>query len=79
MRLNMTEPLHQRLENALEPLLQVRGSTANQEELATAVRLAREVLKHEWNVTKYGIFTSPVVGLKNWWKKLRSCVRQQPQ
>jgi hypothetical protein len=71
MRLNMTEPLHQRLEKALEPLLCVRGKTVNEEELGTAVRLARQVLKHEWEVTKYGFFTTPVVALKTGWKRLR--------
>jgi hypothetical protein len=70
MRLNMTESLHQRLEKALEPLLFVRATTVNQEELTEAVSLARQVLKHEWEVTKYGMFTTPVVCFKRCWKWL---------
>lgn len=69
MRLNMTEPLHQQLERALEALLLVQGKTVNQEDLTKAVTLARTVLKREWNVTKYGPFTTPIVALKTQWKR----------
>lgn len=65
MRLNMSEPLHQRLEKALEALLLVQGKTVNQEDLTTAVTLARTVLKREWDVTKYGAFTTPIVALSS--------------
>jgi hypothetical protein len=64
MRLNITEPLHQRLENALQPLLVVRDKTINQGDLAEAVLAARQVLKHEWEVTKYGVFRRPITSLK---------------
>lgn len=68
MRLNMTEPLHQELENALEALLMVRDKTVDQGNLATAVILARRLLKREWEVTKYGFFTTPILSLKGWWR-----------
>jgi hypothetical protein len=72
MRLNMNEPLHQQLEKALEALLLVRGTTMNQDDLAAAVTLARRVLKREWEVTKYGPFTEPVVVFKTWWRRLHT-------
>jgi hypothetical protein len=71
MRLNMNEPLHQQLEKALEVLLMVRGKTVDHDDLAAAVTIARKVLKREWEVTKYGPFTAPVVALKTWWRRLR--------
>lgn len=64
MRLNIREPLHQRLEGALQPLLDVSGKTINQTDLATAVLAAREVLKYEWEVTKWGMFARPIRILK---------------
>ena len=67
MRLNMNEPPHQQLEKALERLLTVREKTVNEDDLAQAVALARNVLKQEWNVTKYGLFTKPIVAFKRWW------------
>jgi hypothetical protein len=70
MRLNMTGQLHQDLEETLQPLLVVRGQTVDQQELGRAVSLARRVLKHEWEVTKYGMFTTPIVHLKRIWKWL---------
>jgi hypothetical protein len=71
MRLNMSEPLHQELEKALEVLLMVRGKAVDQGELTGAVTLARRVLKREWEVTKYGSFTAPVLALKRWWTRIR--------
>lgn len=71
MRLNMNEPLHQQLEKVLEALLIVRDHTVNQNELAAAVTLARTVLKREWEVTKYGPFTDPMVALKTRWRRWR--------
>jgi hypothetical protein len=68
MRLNMIEPLHQELEKALEPLLTVQGASPDQAQLGKAIRLARQVLKREWEVTKYGMFTAPVVYFKTRWK-----------
>lgn len=69
MRLNMNEQLHQQLERSLQSLLTVRGKTVNQEELTAAVTLARIILKREWEVTKYGWFTTPILHLKAWWRR----------
>jgi hypothetical protein len=70
MRLNMNEALHQQLEKSLESLLTVQNNkTANQEELTAAVVLARIILKREWEVTKYGPATEPMIRLKTWWRR----------
>ncbi len=72
MRLNMNELLHQQLEKSLESLLTVRGKTVNQDDLTAAVTLARVILKREWEVTKYGPFTTPIVHLKSWWRRRKA-------
>ncbi len=72
MRLNMNELLHQQLEKSLESLLMVRGKTVNQDDLTAAVTLARVILKREWEVTKYGPFTTPIVYLKSWWRRRKA-------
>jgi hypothetical protein len=69
MRLNMNEVLHQQLEKSLESLLMVRGTAVNQDELTAAVTLARTILKREWEVTKYGTFTAPMIHFKIWWRR----------
>ena len=69
LRLNMNESLHQQLEKSLNSLMLVRGKTANQDDLAEAVLLARTILKREWEVTKYGPYTMPMVRLKSWWRR----------
>ena len=69
MRLNLAEPLHQQLEKALQSLLVVRGKTVNQDDLTAAVTLARRVLKHEWEVTKYGPFTPFMAAVKSRWRR----------
>jgi len=69
MRLNMNEPLHQELEKLLESLLAIQGAVTNQVDLKAAVQLARKILKREWEVTKYGAFTWPIVNLKLWWRR----------
>jgi hypothetical protein len=69
MRLNMNEPLHQQLEKSLGSLLTVREKIVNQDELQAAVMLARTILKNEWEVTKYGPFTTYMVHLKSWWRQ----------
>jgi hypothetical protein len=73
MRLNMNEALHQQLENSLGSLLTVQTSkTVNQEELSAAVLLARIILKREWDVTKYGPATEPMIRLKTWWRQRKT-------
>ncbi len=66
MRLNMNETLHRQLEKSLQSLLAVEAKAANQDELMAAVTLARTILKQEWEVTKYGPFTGPILQLKAW-------------
>ncbi len=69
MRLNMNEPLHQELEKSLESLLTTQGKAVSQVELTGAVTLARTILKREWEVTKYGPFSRPVIYLKTKWRQ----------
>ena len=69
LRLNMNEPPHRRLEKALETLL-LRNKGLNQEELTTALTLARTVLNEEWDVTNYGTFAEPIAAFKKQWKRL---------
>jgi hypothetical protein len=69
LRLNMNEPIHQRLEKALEAFV-VRNKGANQDDVTTAVTLARTVLNEEWNVTNYGVLAEPVTALKRRWKQM---------
>ncbi len=42
----------------------VTARVPDRTKLNDAVDLARQILKHEWNVTKYGIFTRPVLWAK---------------
>ncbi len=72
MRLNMNEPLHQQLEKSLGSLLTVRGTTMNQDDLTATVALARTILKREWEVTKYGPFTTSMVYLKTWSRRRKN-------
>lgn len=69
MRLNTNEPLHRELEASLGSLLELRGTSANRDEISAAVKLARTILKQEWEVTKYGPFTTFAVPLKHWWRQ----------
>jgi hypothetical protein len=64
MRLNMNEALHQELENSLTSLRDLDGENVTHTDLTPVVTLARAVLKREWEVTKYGPFTSGIVRLK---------------
>ncbi len=69
MRLNMTETLHVNLADRLNDLMTIGSSAADRLKMEAAVNASREVLKHEWAVTKYGIFTRPVLAIKAWWRK----------
>lgn len=64
LRLNMTEKAHIELGRLLEELLQVQGTTADSQHIDQVIIHARVVLKHEWAVTKYGIFTRPVKAVR---------------
>jgi hypothetical protein len=70
MRLNMNEQTHQELERSLGSLLMVNADTASQDQIADAVTLARNILKREWEVTKYGSLTEPMLQVKEWRRKI---------
>jgi hypothetical protein len=69
MRLNMNERLHQVLENSLQSLMMVQGNSGDQGNLSATVTLARTILKQEWEVTKYGPFTTIVARIKAWQRR----------
>jgi hypothetical protein len=66
LRLNIEEDAHIELANNLKTLLMVSTKTANPQQIEAVIQQAREVLRHEWAVTKYGIFATPVVAAKKW-------------
>jgi hypothetical protein len=67
LRLNMTERPHIELGEKLNNLL-VNETTPDTKKIDVIVTLSRKILKHEWAVAKYGIFTKPITCLKNFWK-----------
>jgi hypothetical protein len=69
MRLNMKDPLHQELEKSLEVLLLGQGRAAKEADVTATVTLARAILKREWEVTKYGLFTEAIIKLKAEWRR----------
>jgi hypothetical protein len=69
LRLDMSEPIHQRLEKALEAFV-VRNKGASQDDVTAAVTLARTVLNEEWEATNYSVFTEPLATLKKRWKQV---------
>ena len=72
LRLNMTERLHVQLAQNLKDLLIVKDNTADDQRIDAVVTLSRQVLKNEWAVTKYGIFTKPIVSMKTSLKQMDS-------
>jgi hypothetical protein len=69
MRLNMTETLHLNLADRLNELMVVNSNTADPRQIDAVVNAAREVLKYEWAVAKYGMLTRPIMSYKAWRKK----------
>jgi len=65
MRLNMTENDHIGLAQALEELMTISGNTANDLKIDGVIGMSRVVLKHEWTVTIWGMFTRLVIWIKN--------------
>jgi hypothetical protein len=61
LRLNMTEEAHIELADQLNVLLIVKTKTADSAQIDKVIRHAREVLRHEWAVTKYGPMFAPLV------------------
>jgi hypothetical protein len=72
LRLNITEPRHIKLAESLKILLLIDSGTADPQRIEDVVAVAREVLKHEWEITKYGIFTAAVAQ----WKATRRQITQ---
>jgi hypothetical protein len=69
LRLNMNEPIHLRLEKALEAIL-VRNKAASRDDLMAALTVARTVLNEEWDVTNYGVLAEPIAVFKKRWKQM---------
>ena len=67
MRLNMTEPRSIQLADSLRELMSISSSVADEVRVDAVVNASRELLKREWAVTKYGIFTRPALRLKRFW------------
>jgi hypothetical protein len=65
LRLNRTEQIHIDLRQRLDDLMSVTARVPDLTKLNEAVDLARQILKREWDVTKYGLFTRPVLWAKN--------------
>jgi hypothetical protein len=64
LRLNRKEPSHGDLKKALLDLMVVKEDVPDVLATESTVELARLILKREWEVTKYGWLTGPVL----WWK-----------
>jgi hypothetical protein len=67
MRLNMTEPRSIQLADRLRDLMTITSGAADEARVDAVVNASRELLKQEWAVTKYGIFTRPALVLKRFW------------
>jgi hypothetical protein len=70
LRLNMMEPSHILLERKLKDLHMVQSKVLESNRVDAVIIAARQLLKHEWEVTKYGVLTSPIVGFKDVWRGL---------
>jgi hypothetical protein len=64
LRLNRMEATHNDLRNKLDELMIVREKAPNRDKIEEALDLARQILKREWDVTKYGIWTKPILKVK---------------
>jgi hypothetical protein len=64
LRLNMRELPHIALEEKLRDLLVVQGRVLDSQKVDAVIIAARQLLKHEWEVTKYGVFTSIISKLR---------------
>jgi hypothetical protein len=64
LRLNMREALHLALEERLKDLLVVQGRVLDSNKADAVIIAARRLLKHEWEITKYGAWTPIVVKFK---------------
>jgi len=65
LRLNRIGRMHIDLRQKLNELMVVTEKTPDRTKVNDAVDLAQQILKHEWDVTKYGVFTRPVLWFKH--------------
>ena len=65
LRLNRTEEMHVELKNKLDDMNMVRDRVPDRVKVDDLVDHARRILKHEWDVAKYGPFTKSILKLKN--------------
>ncbi|MDQ6869253.1 MAG: hypothetical protein M3178_13020 [Pseudomonadota bacterium] len=64
LRLNRTELMHVNLRQQLDELMMVTNKVPDRAKIESVVDLARQVLKREWEVTKYGCFAPLAIQLK---------------
>lgn len=64
MRLNRTEAAHVELREKLDRLMMVTERVPNRDQVEQAVNSARQVLKKEWEVTKWGMLATLIPCLK---------------
>jgi hypothetical protein len=72
MRLNQIETAHNDLRTKLDDLMTVREKVPDRTKVEETLELARQIFKQEWDVTKYGAFTGPVLCLKKRLKPLKN-------
>ena len=70
MRLNMTETPSIELGDRLNDLMTISTTVADSQRIEAVLNASRHVLSQEWAVTKYGLFTRPIMAFKSCWKKL---------
>ncbi len=72
LRLNMQEQAHIDLAALLDQQMMIGADPPNQQQAEQVVSLAQRILKDEWNVTKYGIFTRPILAIKRCVAKIKT-------
>ena len=60
LRLNIDERPHKQLAESLKQLLNIGDSTEDDKRIDDVVTLARQILKQEWAVTKWGFFAKTI-------------------
>jgi hypothetical protein len=70
LRLNITEPPHVKLTQELQRLMLIKSKTPDVSQMERVITQARDVLRYEWAVTKYGLFARPILMCKSWFKRL---------
>jgi hypothetical protein len=65
LRLNRTETAHIELRERLDKLMTVTERVPNRDQVEETVDLARQILKREWEVTKFGMLRNLILWLKS--------------